>query len=321
MVDLAKVKRPSDWSAIRGKIESVVLDVLQEIPKERTELQVKTIEELQFNTYVRRRVNYFVDPWERVTAWLFVPDGRDELPAILCCHESVPQGKDEPAGIDGDHLLSLAQRYAEKGYITLAPDCITAGDRVSSGLAPFDTKNFYEDNPGMSVVGKMLSDHLHAVDALCDAKRVDTARIGVAGHGLGAQNALMLTAFDERIQACVASCGFTRFADDKEPERWARDEGFVCLPKLKEAVERRRFPFDWEHILALVAPSPTLLITALNDPALPNTDSCDKAVNMAREVYALLGASEAIANFTHSDGHRMTPETIEAADDWFERWL
>lgn len=321
MVNLDKAKRPSEWPAIRAEIEAEVLDVLQDIPKERADLQVKTIDELQFNGYVRRRINYFVDPWERVTAWMFVPDGRDELPAIVCCHQAVPQGKDEPAGIDGDPLFALAQRYAEKGYVTLAADCITAGDRVSSGLAPYDTKGFYKDYPKMSAVGKMLVDHLHAVDALCDSKRVDTARIGVIGHGFGAQNALMLAAFDERVQACVASCGFTRFAADKEPERWARDSGFICLPKLKNAIKERKFPFDWEHILALIAPSPTLLITALNDPEFANTRSCDKAVKMVSAVYGLLGASEAISNYAHDGGHRMTLESLEAADDWFDRWL
>ena len=83
----------------------------------------------------------------------------------------------------------------------------------------------------------------------------------------------------------------------------------------------RKFPFDWEHILALVAPSPTLLQTALNDPCFPKTRSCGKAVELAREVYNLLGAPEAIENIRHSEGHRMTVEGLEAADDWFDRWL
>ncbi len=321
MVNLGKVKSPSAWPATRAKIESAVLDVLESVPKERTELQVKIIDEMQFSGYVRRRVNYFVDPWERVTAWQFVPDGRDELPAILCCHRTVPQGKDEAAGIDGDPLLAFAQHYAEKGYVTLAPDCITAGGRVSSGLDPFDTKNFYKDNPKMSAMGKMLSDHLHAVDALCDSKRVDAARIGVIGHGLGAHNALLLAAFDERIQACVASCGFSRFAQDDHPERWARDKGFVYMPKLKKAIKQRQFPFDWEHILALIAPSPTLLIAALNDSCFSNTASCESAIEKVRDVYQSLGASEAIGSFVHNDGHRMTTESLEVADDWLDRWL
>jgi cephalosporin-C deacetylase-like acetyl esterase len=322
MVNLAKVNSLSGWPATRSQIESDVLSVLGPIAtKDRVELQTKTVDEMSFPGYVRRRINYFVDDWERVSAWLFVPDRKDEMPAILCCHSECAQGKDECAGLEGEALLALAQHYAEHGYVTIAPDSITTGDRTSAGLGPLDTKTFYKDNPKMSAVGKMLSDHMCALDVLCEVKRVDSARMGVAGHGLGAANALFLAAFDERIQTCVASCGFTRFATDKNPERWAAEGGFVLFPQLREAIKSRSFPFDWEHILALLSPSPTLVITALNDAVLSNTKSCDKAVQVASAVYKLLGAPEALSHFTHDGGRRMTHEAIEVADEWFERWL
>jgi cephalosporin-C deacetylase-like acetyl esterase len=321
MVNLAKVSSLSGWPAIRNEIESAVLAALGPIARERMELQTKTVDEMQFNGYVRRRVNYFVSDWERVSAWVLIPDRKDEMPAIVCCHQAAPQGKDEPVGLEGEPTLALAQHYAELGYVTMAPDCITAGDRISSGLAPYDTKSFYRDNPKMSAMGKMLSDHFYALDVLCEVKKVDSARMGVVGHGLGAQNALFLAAFDERIQTCVASCGFTRFAADKDPERWARDSGFVYFPLLREAARKRCFPFDWEHILALLAPSPTLLLTALDDPNFPNTRSCEKAIQLASGVYRLLGAPEALSIFMHEGGHRMVPEAQEVADEWFDRWL
>jgi len=321
VISLTKAKNPSEWPVLRNEIELSVLSVLGTIPKKRVELQTKAMDELTFSGYVRKRINYFVSDWERISAWLFIPDQKEDLPAIVCCHRATPQGKDEPAGLDGDPTLALAQRYAERGYVTVAPDCITAGDRKSSGLEPYDTKSFYKDNPKMSAMGKMLSDHIYAVDVLCEVKCVDSARIGVVGHGLGGRNAAFLTAFDERIQACVASCGFTRFAADNDPGRWARESGFIYFPLLREAIAKKKFPFDWEHVLALMAPSPTCVITALNDDTLPATKSCDKAVRQAKQVYRLLGASDALSHFEHEDGHRMTPEILEVADDWFERWL
>jgi len=295
--------------------------MLGAMPKERAELQLKTVDEVSFAGYVRRRINYFVDDWHRTSAWLFLPEGKDEVPAILCCHQRVPQGKNEPAGIEGDPRLAFAQRYAELGYATLAVDCLAAGERVYYKLEPYDTSAFHKDNPKLSALGKMLIDHAQALDALSESRRVDMERLGVIGHGMGAYNALFLAAFDERIRACVASCGFTRFADDKTPERWVEDEGFAVLPKLKDAVDKREFPFDWEHILALGAPIPTLLLTALNDPSLANTKSCDKAAKLAGGIYGLLGAEEALCNRTHREGHTLTPELLECADEWFERWL
>jgi dienelactone hydrolase len=321
MFDLAKLKSPSDWTGIRGQIESAVLEVTGPVSRDRVDLQLKTVDEVEFRGYVRKRVNYFVDSWDRISAWLFIPDGKDEAPGILCCHSQVQQGKDEPAGLEGDARLAFAQHYAEMGYVTLAPDCMTAGDRISMKLRAYDTKTFYKDNPKISIASKMLADHMRALDVFNEVKRLDTARIGVVGHGLGAFNALMLAAFDERVQACVASCGFTRFATDKEPKRWANEEGLILLPKICEYIKGSKYPYDWEHLLALAAPSPTLVITALTDSEFSNPRSCQKSVTMASKVYKLLGAPSALDHYGHHDGHRITPETLEVADEWFERWL
>ncbi len=321
MQDLAKLKTNTEWRAVRVEVERLLLGALGDSSRDRAELQVKTLDETSYPGYTRRRISYFVDEWERVSAWLFVPEGRDEVPGILCCHRMIARGKDECAGIDAGPMLAFAKHYAELGYVTLAPDCITSGERVPHGMKAYDTRSFYKDYPKMSAIGKMLLDHAHALDALCETKRVDSARIGVVGHGLGACNALLLAAFDERVQACVAYNGFTRFADDKEPGRWAGEEGPVLWPQLGDAIKKRVFAFDWEHILALCAPSPTLVLTALNDPALSNTKSCEKAGKLAKCVYKLLGAADALEQVSHSEGAEMTPELVLQADDWFERWL
>lgn len=321
MVDLAKMKSLGSWPVTRGAIEASVLEVLGKLPPERAELQVKTVDEHDFPGYVRKRVNYFVSSWERISAWLFVPDGKEEMPAILCCHQETRQGKEEPAGIDGDPRLAFAQHYAELGYVTIAPDCITAGERCAPRQEAYDTKAYYKDHAKLSAAGKMLLDHLHALDLLEEQKRVDAARIGVVGHGLGGFNALLLTAFDERVRACVASCGFTRFATDSEPERWTPEQGLVLLPKLREHIAAKKFPFDWEHILALAAPSPTLVITSMKNTPYAEPKSCEKAVQTAARIYKLLGAQDALEHFSHNAGYAMTSDLVDLADDWFERWL
>lgn len=321
MTELAKLKSLSEWTKLRGSIESQIITQMGALPKERGELQAKVLDEVQFSGYVRRRVNYFIDDWERVSAWLFVPDGKDELPAILCCHRATPDGKDEAAGLAGTAELAHARHYAELGYITLAPDCVTVGDRVSPGHQPFDAAEFYKENPKQSVMGKMVWDHMYAIDLLCETRRVDSARLGVIGHGLGARNALFTVAFDDRVQVCAASCGSTRLREDRGYEVWASDSGLVCFPKLHETVKKGQYPFDLEDVLALCAPSPTLLLTALNDPTLPKAKNCDKAVDCAKKVYKLLGASAALKNHTHTSGHRMPVEQLQEADEWFERWL
>lgn len=307
---------------MRKEIESTVSGVLGKMPKDIVDLQVKVMDEIDYPTYTRRRINYFVDEWNRISAWIFLPPDAEECPAVLCLHGTTPLGKDEPAGMEGaDPMMAFARHYAEQGYVTLAPDSIACGERIYSHSEPFDTTSFYKDNPKMSVLGKMLWDHMRSVDILSDLSEVDSARVGVIGHDMGSYNALFLAAFDERVTVCVASCGITSFAEDKEPERWVKDEGFVLLPNLLGAIESGDFPFDWDQILAMIAPSPTLLITALNDETLSNTGSVDKAMKRAAKIYAMLGAKSALKNLTHRDGHQMTTDALDAADDWLDRWL
>lgn len=323
-IDLSKMKSPAMWPGMRQNVVQAVSEVVGPINRDKLDLQLKTVDEQEFRGYVRKRVNYFVDSWDRISAWLFVPEGKEEAPAIVCCHSQTASGKNEPAGEptnDSDSRLAFAQRYAEMGFITLAPDCLTAGDRCSSKMKPYDTRNFYKDNPKGSLAAKFLSDHCRAVDALCEVKRVDPARIGVIGHGMGGMNALLLAAFDERVAACVASEAFTRFATDKDPQRWFPEEGPVLLPRLKEFVDSGKYPFDWEHILALAAPTPLLLLYTLSNSPFSTPKSGEKAVTLASKVYKLLGAPGAIDHFGHHDGERVSAETMEVADEWFERWL
>ncbi len=321
MIDLTQVSKPTDWSKVRREIEESLTRMLGSVPAERTELQIKVMDESQGPHYVRRRINYFVEEWQRVSGWLFIPEGRDEFPGLVCCHDATPQGKDEAAGISGDPRLAFAQHYAELGYVTLAPDCITAGERVTPGLKPYDASGFYKDNPDASLLGKMLYDHSRALDVLAETKQVDPARMGAVGHGLGGTNALLLAAMDERAQACVASCAFTRFSDDPDPARWANANGLASMPRLQDALDAGELPFDWEHVLALAAPSAVLLLTALNDQMLPKTSSCKEAVKQAKHIYKLLGAAGALENYTHKDGRQVASLTLQVADEWLDRWL
>lgn len=316
MVDLTALKDAASWSKARKEIVEAVKKTLGQRATNRADLQFTVVDEVDFPNYVRQRVNYFVDDWTRASAWMFLPNHQEECPALLCCHQECKQGKDEPAGLEGNGRLAFASHYAERGYVTLAPDCITAGERVSSRLEAYDTTLFYQDHPKASLLGKMLDDHIHALDLLEQERRVDAARIGVIGHGLGGTNALMLAALDGRVQSCVASCGFTRFATDTDVDRWLK-----YLPKLAEAVESKTFAFDWEHLLALSAPSAVLVMTALTGSSFSNPESCDEAVTQVEKLYKYFGAPQAIEHYTHDDGHQVTFEGLDMADDWFERWL
>ena len=320
MLDLNKISSLVEWPTIRKGIEEQFYGALNYRPGAALDLQLRLHDEQEVHGVTRRQIVFNITENGLASAWVFIPDGREEVPAILCCHHESPSGKDEAAGLDDNLRLAFAQHYAEFGYISMAIDMPTVNKRQDGKREPYDTRSFYKANKKTSFAAKMLADHKRALDILCESKRVDTTRIGVIGHGLGGFNALLLAACDDRIQACVASCGFTRITGDRFAGGWAGLENLTLLPKIQQCQEEN-YPFDWEHILALAAPTPVQVITSTSNALHDKPKSCQKAVNSAAKIYKLLGASDAIDHFTHHDGHTIAPETMEVADEWFERWL
>jgi pimeloyl-ACP methyl ester carboxylesterase len=319
---LEKLSGLDDWLKQRKRIEGAVQAVLQRPADNAIDLQVKVVDEFREPGYVRRRINYFVDDWTRISAWLLVPDEAEEEPAIICMHSKTAIGKNEPAGVGrGDPELAFAKYYAERGYVTLAPDSVAAGERIYSRCEAFDTKPFYKENGKLSVLGKMLHDHVRCVDALSDLREVDPARIGVIGHGLGGLNAIMLAAFDSRVRACVSSCAITSMTQEGEDSRWTGSNGFVLAPKIGAALEKGEPPFDWDEIMALCAPTPLMIIAALNDETLPHPESCSALVDKARKVYGMLGEKSSIELISHRKKHSFPAEAQDAADAWLDRWI
>ena len=328
MVDLGKLDGLAAWLEARADIEDAVKKAMVPHTAPTVDPQVTVVDEQSRPGYIRKRVNYFVSDWERVTAWLFEPNGAVDSPALVCCHHECPHAKDAAAGLEGDKSLALALHYAQRGYVTLAPDSMTAGERMSSSRSPYDATAFYKEHRKTSLLGKMLADHKQALNVLEDTRSVDPDRLGVVGHGLGGVSALFLTAFDDRIQACVASCAFTRFQRDPSPSRWCEgDPGFAgykglnLAPQLAAALTNGSLPFDWEHICAMAAPNPTLILAGEGDEILPHANSCKEAVDAARTVYEMLNAAEGLQCHVHDAGRSLPREALDIADQWIDRWL
>src|SRR5690606_28215567 len=108
------------------------------------------------------------------------------------------------------------------GFVVLAPDTITAGERIYEHSEAFQTAPFYDAFPHSTAIGKMLHDHQQGLDALELLSFVDSSRIGAIGHSLGAYNAFILAGWDRRVKAVVSSCGLSPFADDPDPNRWGQ---------------------------------------------------------------------------------------------------
>lgn len=156
---------------------------------------IQIVDEEKVGEYVRSKVSYVVGEEERVTAYLLrSKDLMKPAPAILPLHQTVKYGKDEVVGLNGYPDFAYGHELAMRGYIVLALDHLTAGERIYPGKDSFDSGPFYERYPGWSMVGKNLEDSKSAIDVLCVLDDVDQDRIGVIGHSHGGHNAIFAAA-------------------------------------------------------------------------------------------------------------------------------
>src|SRR4029079_11195588 len=122
-------------------------------------------------------------------------------PAILCLHQTIAIGKDEPVGPGSNRELQYGRELALQGYVVLAPAYPNFGEYTCDAY-----KLGYA-----SASMKAIWNNIRAVDVLCARPAVDPRRIGVIGHSLGGHNAIFTALFEPRIRAIVSSCGFNAF--------------------------------------------------------------------------------------------------------------
>lgn len=307
-----KITSVADWQIRRGHIISSMQHVMGQLPGEsfRAPLDIKVLEEKTEGKLIRRKLSFQSDPYDRVTAWLLIPaDGKGKkLPAMLCLHQTVNEGKDEPVGLAGSANLHYAQELAERGYVTLSPDYPSFGEH------PYD----FAQPEFASGSMKAVWDNIRAVDLLASLPEVDAQRIGVIGHSLGGHNGLFTASFDPRLQVVVSSCGFTSFLKDDMPS-WT---GPRYMPRIKTVFENdaRKMPFDFSEIGASLAPRPFFASAAAQDNDFDVSGVRD-VMQAATTVYDLHGQRDRLQAIFPDCPHDFPKDARRQAYEFLDKYL
>ncbi|MCC3357172.1 alpha/beta hydrolase family protein [Bacillus sp. REN16] len=329
------------WEEKRDVIYQTWLEFIGELPPcEGSEFEIISFKKEK--DHYRIKMKYLTAFNDFVSAYLLIPldhkleDSLDniksfllqknvskekKLPAVLALHPTSSDGKDDislNSGRDGRRYgLELVQR----GYIVLAPDTITAGDRIDDGSKPFFTAPFYKQYPDWSAVAKMLVDHIYGVNVLSEIGFVNREKIGVIGHSLGGYNGYFLAGVDNRIKAVVCSCGFSTFTNDPETHRWGKREWFSHIPKLSDLIMDGEVPFEFHEIAALVAPTPFFLWMGQSDHIFPHWEPAAKGVEELTYLYKWLGEENNFTSYIGNGGHDFPAEIRNLAYSFLERYL
>jgi len=311
-----------EWEKRRSLIQRVIRRTIGEARIADVPFEMKVLEVEALPEYERRLIEYTVAPNERVRAYLCVPNGTaPPRPGILVLHQTIEAGKRESVGLEGSASLAFGADLAARGYVTLSPDSICAGERIDS-FGKFDTRGYYLAHPDLSAMGRMLFDARRALNLLASREEVDRTRLGVIGHSLGAEGALMLAAFNERVKATVASCGYATFAADEKRMCWARDSWFSYMPKLRPLFLAGRLPhWDWDEVVRLVAPRALYQHTTRGDNIFLKSMSAYEAGEQARAIWELYGRSDALANVLKDGQHGIADATRVEMYEWLDRQL
>lgn len=308
------VRTAADWARRRADILAGMQEVMGPLPpdSERVPLDIRHDTEVKTPKYVRRKLTFAVEKGDRVPAWLLIPVGLTaKTAAVLCLHQTVPIGKDEPAGLGTREELRYAQHLAERGYVTLAPDY------PSFGEYPYDFARSRFASGSM----KAIWNNRRAVDLLATLPEVDAERIGVLGHSLGGHNAMFTAVFDTRLKAVVSSCGFTSF-----PKYYGGNlhgwSGPRYMPRIATRYDKQppRMPFDFPEVVAALAPRAFLACAPRKDDNFEVSGVRD-CLAAAAPVYALLGARDKLQANYPDCGHTFPPEMRRVAYAFLDRWL
>lgn len=238
IASLDQIMPDKPWPERRKEIERRWLELMgdfpKSIPKPRTEM--KEVERKDGIT--RYHVSFQVEPEDRVTAWLMVPNAarKKPTPANVCLHSTTwGFGKDATIGLPGrrpvdpprDPQVGAAYglTLAQHGFVTLNIDLLTDGERIDPQHRVMDTRPFYLKHPEWSIVGKNTWDIMRSVDFLQTLDFVDHDQIGCTGWSLGGHTAIFAAAFDPRITATVSNgvvLDWYRHADawSRKPASW-----------------------------------------------------------------------------------------------------
>ncbi|MFY4774775.1 alpha/beta hydrolase family protein [Metabacillus sp. RGM 3146] len=280
------------------------------------------ISEEKEKKHVRRKIIYQTGDGDQVTANLLIPlDTAFPCPAVLALHPTEPLGKDDISHPRGRKSRRYGMELADRGYIVLAPDCITAGERVKAGAEPFQTRFFYADHPEWTAAGKMISDHIQGIELLCNLEEVDSERIGAIGHSLGGYNSFFLSSLDSRVKAVVCSCGLSVFTGDPEQNRWGKRDWFSHFPELTPLTEAGEIPFEFHEILSLHAPRPLFVWMTMNDAIFPHWQRIAEGLGHIDQLYRLLGENEKFDCLIGNKGHDFPSDIREFSYEFLNKWL
>ncbi|MCW0199719.1 acetylxylan esterase [Sphingopyxis sp.] len=256
-------------------------------------------------------------PGYRVTANLYLPEGKGPFPAIIT----------QPGhGVDGRLSgTGFAVNLARTGFVVLAIDIVGEGERIQ----------FYDPEIGASKVGRPTGEHsmafgqalptgghvsrffiqdaMRGVDLLMQRDEVDDQRIGAFGCSGGGTMTAYLAALDPRIKATATACYINDFDHLLGPGGPGAQDAEQSIPFF---LDRGLDIPDW---VEAAAPRPYAIVSTTED--MFPIAGARAAYAEARRFYDVMGAADKITMIEGPGPHGNLGPIAPRIIGFFNRWL
>ena len=305
------VRDLAGWAKRREAIRAAWLSFLGPLPAPPANNKIEVLKSESLPNVTRQLIRYECEAGLFVEAYLLRPDSAKfpgARPGIVAMHSTTTKTIDEIAGVDGRESRHLGLGLAQRGFIVICPRCFLWQDVAT---LPEAVDKFRQRHPNALGMHKMLYDARRAVDILEAQPGVDSKRLGAVGHSLGAKEALYLAAFDDRIQAAVASEGGLALRSTN----W--DASWYLGPKIREA----SFERNHHELLALMAPRAFLILGGESGSGAADGERSWPLIEAALPVYRLHTKSPRIGLLNHRQGHSIPDDAGAKLIEWLETYL
>lgn len=285
-------------------------------------LQPKTESVEQKDGYRLETVSYDVEPKERITAFLLVPDGASAAspaPGICVWHQHAGQydnGKYEPAGLRGDPMHHTGVALAKEGYVVLCPDTLGFADRAAGyrnqaeRLERFLFLRYVMQ--GKCLAWKNIWDMQRAVDLIASRPEVNAKRLGCYGHSMGSTHTWLVGPWEPRLVALCGNCCLPTYAAIE------RTEILHCFPNFIPGLYQYG---DTPDIAGLIAPRALHLNIGELDRGSPLPE-VKQGVETIRRAYESQHAEDKFTSFIEPEvGHVLSPAMWEQTKQHFKKHL
>lgn len=215
-------------------------------------------------------------------------------------------GEDLPFFAGIEMMLHLVRRgyavaTADAYHLTYLPH---EGDKMEFSLWQKCSEALLQDHPEWTGMGKLVADTFLLTDVLANDSRVDSSRLGIAGHSLGGKMAFYNGCLDDRIRVILASDFGIRWEQSNWNDTWYWGEK---LEALKNA------GMDHASLLGCSGSKPFCLLAGQYD-TMESWDMMCSAPGYSENDGRLK-----IVN--HATGHRPPWEALCVGYDFLDSWL